>query len=232
MKIRIVYNYILFRLGIRHILPAYFIRKIRVQECDEPIVKLSDNSTILSVGGQELLGRKSVIHKLERISAKLEKRGMKLLIYELYRSVNRQEQMRQEQMLALQSQYPELPDDEIVKMTDKRVSSAGGGHQTGGAVDLTICSMGGIPLDMGGAYLEFSNRTETYSNSLTQQQYENRKLLNQLMAEEGFVNYPAEWWHFSYGDKMWAAYSNKKVAFYDIISSKMSPTCSLVRSLV
>ncbi|HAE24988.1 MAG TPA: hypothetical protein DCG33_06580 [Prevotellaceae bacterium] len=33
----------------------------------------------------------------------------------------------------------------------------------------------------------------------------------------GFANYPAEWWHFCYGDKMWAAYNNKKTAFYDVL---------------
>lgn len=42
------------------------------------------------------------------------------------------------------------------------------------------------------------------------------------MTEEGFVNYPAEWWHFSYGDKMWAAYSYKKYAFYDIIPQEIN----------
>lgn len=217
MSIRIIYNYVLVRLGIRHILPSYYIRRTIVEECGEPIVKLSDDSAILSAGGQPLFGRKSVITKLEKIADRLAKHGMNLLVYELYRSVDRQEQMRQEQMIALKSEYTELSEDEIRKMTDKRVSAVGGGHQTGGAVDLTICQSDGTTLDMGTDYLEFNKHTETYSNSLTQQQIENRKLLNQMMTEEGFVNYPAEWWHFSYGDKMWAAYSNKKVAFYDII---------------
>lgn len=218
MSIRIIYNYVLFRLGIRHILPSYFIRRIMVEECEEPIVKLPDDSAILSAGGRPLFGRKSVIVKLEKIADKLTKHGMKLLVYELYRSVDRQEQMRQEQMTLIRREFPELSEDEICKMTDKRVSAIGGGHQTGGAVDLTICQSDGATLDMGTDYLEFNKRTETYSKTIAQQQIENRELLNQMMAEEGFVNYPAEWWHFSYGDKMWAAYSNKKVAFYDVIT--------------
>jgi D-alanyl-D-alanine dipeptidase len=31
------------------------------------------------------------------------------------------------------------------------------------------------------------------------------------------VNYPAEWWHYSYGDRMWAAYSNRRTAIYGVL---------------
>ena len=143
MSIRVIYNYVLVRLGIRHILPSYYIRRTIVEECGEPIVNLSDDSAILSAGGHPLFGRKSVITKLERIADKLSEQGMNLLVYELYRSVDRQKQMRREQMIALKNKYPELSEDEICKMTDKRVSAIGGGHQTGGAVDLTICRSDG-----------------------------------------------------------------------------------------
>ncbi len=34
------------------------------------------------------------------------------------------------------------------------------------------------------------------------------------MKKQGFVNYPAEWWHWSYGDKMWAAYGKHPYAFF------------------
>lgn len=45
----------------------------------------------------------------------------------------------------------------------------------------------------------------------------NRLILLRAMQRAGFVNYPTEWWHFSYGDKMWAAYCNKKTAVYDVV---------------
>ena len=45
-------------------------------------------------------------------------------------------------------------------------------------------------------------------------------LVDESLINAGFVNYPAEWWHFSYGDKLWAAYSNKKSAMYgEIVAS-------------
>ena len=34
------------------------------------------------------------------------------------------------------------------------------------------------------------------------------------MKKAGFVNYPPEWWHWSYGDRYWAAALNKKFAIY------------------
>ena len=34
------------------------------------------------------------------------------------------------------------------------------------------------------------------------------------MENAGFKNYPNEWWHFCYGDRMWAAYSKRKDCFY------------------
>ena len=45
----------------------------------------------------------------------------------------------------------------------------------------------------------------------------NRMLLKNVLENAGFKNYPQEWWHYSYGDKMWAAYSFKKKAFYGFI---------------
>ncbi|MFZ9739796.1 MAG: M15 family metallopeptidase, partial [Prochlorotrichaceae cyanobacterium] len=28
--------------------------------------------------------------------------------------------------------------------------------------------------------------------------------LRQVMTTAGFANHPKEWWHFSYGDQLWA----------------------------
>ena len=33
----------------------------------------------------------------------------------------------------------------------------------------------------------------------------NRRLLHWLMTQEGFAGHPDEWWHFSWGDQLWAA---------------------------
>lgn len=82
-------------------------------------------------------------------------------------------------------------------------------HSTGAAIDLTIIDDRGRLLDMGsdidaiGAvslpnhYLEARQKPETAFHN-------NRELLNCVMTTAGFRRLPHEWWHFSYGDQVWA----------------------------
>ena len=42
----------------------------------------------------------------------------------------------------------------------------------------------------------------------------NRRLLYWLMEEEGFCNNPTEWWHYSFGDQMWARLTGAEAAYY------------------
>jgi D-alanyl-D-alanine dipeptidase len=41
-------------------------------------------------------------------------------------------------------------------------------------------------------------------------------LLHWLMVEEGFAGHPDEWWHFSWGDQMWAAITGAPAAHYGL----------------
>ena len=91
--------------------------------------------------------------------------------------------------------------------------AADSGHTTGGAVDVTLLYCG-KEVDCGSYYLEFTAKTPTWSKELSYCQKRNRFILYNAMTQAGFVNYPLEWWHFCYGDKMYAAYKFKKKAFY------------------
>ncbi|MFF7443167.1 M15 family metallopeptidase [Streptomyces sp. NPDC008122] len=42
----------------------------------------------------------------------------------------------------------------------------------------------------------------------------NRDLLARTMGDAGFINYPAEWWHWSYGDRYWALITKADSAIY------------------
>jgi D-alanyl-D-alanine dipeptidase len=52
------------------------------------------------------------------------------------------------------------------------------------------------------------------SDKITEEQKANRKILRDAMEKEDFVWYPGEWWHYCFGDRMWAVYSNQKECFY------------------
>lgn len=41
-----------------------------------------------------------------------------------------------------------------------------------------------------------------------------RTMLGNAMRRAGFVNYPTEWWHWSYGDRYWALLTGAPHAHY------------------
>jgi len=60
----------------------------------------------------------------------------------------------------------------------------------------------------------YDDSAKTYYSKLTKIQKENRQLLIDIMTNVGFVNYPYEWWHWSYGDKYWAYIKKRRFAIY------------------
>ncbi len=77
-------------------------------------------------------------------------------------------------------------------------------HNFGSAVDLTIATTEGIPLDMGTAFDFFGELAQPRhedrflkEKKLTQQQIDNRRLLRQVMTQAGFLTISIEWWHFN-----------------------------------
>jgi D-alanyl-D-alanine dipeptidase len=92
-------------------------------------------------------------------------------------------------------------------------------HSTGAAIDVTLFDAQGKELNMGSPIDEISDRSlpDYFANSSDEQEMEfdcDRKLLNQVMTYSGFVRHPNEWWHFSYGDQLWAWINNEKLAIY------------------
>ncbi len=93
------------------------------------------------------------------------------------------------------------------------------GHPTGGAVDIQIVK-DDMPLDMGTKIWEFTKDPYTFSPFIEQDARDNRLLLRSIMMDVGFAPFDGEWWHFSYGDKEWAAYYKKPSAVYNQIEFK------------
>ena len=50
------------------------------------------------------------------------------------------------------------------------------------------------------------------------------------MHGAGFVNYPHEWWHWSYGDRFWGCMTGR-AAIYDSVTLRESTTARLLRTL-
>jgi D-alanyl-D-alanine dipeptidase len=84
-------------------------------------------------------------------------------------------------------------------------------------------------LDMGTSIADFSQGKKiwTFFPSISSETRENRWLLRRLLMREGFAPFDGEWWHFSYGDREWAKYYDKKEAIYDSIKLKLDDHSSL-----
>ncbi|MFY7802803.1 MAG: M15 family metallopeptidase [Limnoraphis robusta] len=88
-------------------------------------------------------------------------------------------------------------------------------HSTGAAIDITLVNHTGKIVDMGSPIDEISPRS--YPNhfaksyhSIEQKYHQNRQILAAVMISAGFQQHPNEWWHFSYGDQMWAWLNNQQ----------------------
>ena len=88
-------------------------------------------------------------------------------------------------------------------------------HSTGAAVDLSIVDSKGKLLDMGTDFGTQTKESETDCETISEKAKKNRQLFVDVMTKAGFVNFPTEWWHWSYGDRYWAAEKKKSFSFYD-----------------
>lgn len=219
-KMKTFIKYILWLLGLRKTLPASTINKIKVVENSEPLVELKSDgifffSKDLALRPAVYL-RKEVLSRLKNATKQLPD-GYFFKILSAYRSSEEQLALWNKEYAYFKRQNSKATDAELTKMTkavcaDPRQGY--GGHQTGGAIDLCLCDKNGKEFDMGTDYLSKSPEIKTFSKNISPLQKENRKILYDALASAGFINYPNEWWHYCFGDKMWAAYSKKKTCFY------------------
>jgi len=91
--------------------------------------------------------------------------------------------------------YPELPKQELFARGYIAKQSS---HSRGSAVDLTLLDMKtGKELDMGSPFDLFSEISHPDYRGVTEEQYNNRMLLQQVMVRNGFAPIDCEWWHFA-----------------------------------
>ncbi|MEB3295214.1 MAG: M15 family metallopeptidase [Synechococcales bacterium] len=82
-------------------------------------------------------------------------------------------------------------------------------HSTGAAIDLTLVNEKGQAIDMGGAIDELSPRSYPnhyigLADPVAEIYDRHRQLLHYVMQTAGFQRHYHEWWHFSWGDQLWA----------------------------
>lgn len=197
---------------------------VSVRECGEPLVDLNEFDIQISpIRASFYTGftkvRTTVAEKLMEVQKKLPA-GLRILFSEGHRPISLQRQMFDEYCQQLILLHPDWDQKLIQREATKLIASPDDvpPHSTGGAIDLTLLDENGEPLDMGSLIDEDpqqnGNRNYTFSAHISAHARANRKILCDALNHAGFVNYPAEWWHWSYGDKYWAYQTRHPHAIY------------------
>ena len=95
--------------------------------------------------------------------------------------------------------YPELEKDVLFPQGYIMEHS---GHSRGSTVDLTLFDMDEErEVDMGGTFDYFGELSHPDYTDITDEQYEMRMLLREVMMKHGFRPLDEEWWHFTLDDE-------------------------------
>jgi len=214
------------------------VQAIPIEECGEPLVDIRQAGGLLYGPPPECEHtepdytrlRLSVYNRLLKAQSLLPD-GLKFRLYEGYRSLNVQGWLFDQERQRVQARNPDLSDEALWLETTRLVSAPftfdgkpnTPPHSTGAAVDLEIIDAQGNVIDFGMEVGDWINVTpalcRTETEGLSDIARSNRELLVTVMSGVGFVNYPEEWWHFSYGDQFWACLSDQPNAIYGRIDS-------------
>lgn len=207
------------------------VLEIPIQENNDPLVDIRDFTEILvdaresEVSNSYFMLRKSVVDLLLSATKYLP-RDICFLIVEGHRSLSLQKRYFKEYLKKLKIIYPSWNKEQIYKEVSKFVAPPKftPPHSTGGAIDLTLATSIDNELDMGTSLSaspeESDNGCFTSAENISDLAKENRRLLVDAMSKVGFVNYPTEWWHWSYGDRYWAHQVGNPFALFNSIKPK------------
>lgn len=195
---------------------------VPIPQSDE-IVTRYDKRDMLEIYGETMWVRAEVLMRLQAAASELRQVApeFKLKVVYAYRTPEIQLAYFERELAVVRQEMPHLGDTEArahahLLVADPRVA----GHPTGGAVDVTIVS-GATELDMGCRIADRAMKAvfPTFVEGISAAQAQNRFFLRDAMLRQGFAPFDGEWWHFSYGDREWAAYWQQAAALYDVIAS-------------
>lgn len=201
------------------------VAAVPVQEGGERLVDVRRESRLLvderkwqdSAGAFAHL-REGVLDRLLKAQGQLP-HGMRLLFVEGYRPPSLQRRYFDKYAAQLRADHPEWAADQLRSAASRYVSPPETApHSAGAAVDLTLADGDGRELDMGtrvnATPEESAGACYTRAENISDEARSHRDVLSAALAAAGLVNYPTEWWHWSYGDRYWALRTGAAAAHY------------------
>ena len=147
---------------------------------------------------------KEAARALKAVSNEMIVKGYRLKIFDAYRPVCAVNQFKFWAIEDLDVRmkpyfYPEIEKQDLFKLGYIAARSS---HSRGSTVDLTLLDMQtGKEVDMGSPFDLFSEKSHPDYRGITDEQYENRMLLQKAMVRNGFETLDCEWWHFTLKDE-------------------------------
>ena len=148
-------------------------------------------------------------------------RDLRLALNEGYRRPHVQRAAFERYAARLRREHPGADADRIDALASRYIAPpAWAPHTAGAAADVVLTDPDGVVLDVGcpvDADPEASaGRCYTAHPDVTGEALLLRRALVGAMSAAGLVNYPTEWWHWSYGDRYWALVTGEPRAHYDV----------------
>ncbi|TDC24062.1 dipeptidase [Streptomyces sp. 8K308] len=201
------------------------VAAIPVVECGERLVDVRRHapSLLVDTRKQDATGafahlREGVVERLLHAQTRLPA-GLRLLFVEGYRPPSLQRAYFEEYAGRLRADHPAWSAEQVHAAASRYVSPPEiAPHSAGAAVDLTLADAEGRELDMGTRLNadpeESGGACFTHAENISHQARANRATLGDALSATGLVNYPTEWWHWSFGDRYWALTTGAPSARY------------------
>lgn len=196
------------------------VRGIHVKESEQPpeLVDMAATGEFLfcTKFAKQFLLRRVVCEKLVAAQKRLPD-GYRFMLFEAFRPRARQIELWNGVMAQLKREHPNRDDEQYRLEAEKFVANPhgfGSGHQAGAAVDISLADASGQEIFFGTQVQEFNEKTQTRNARLSPEEAHLRVVLKTALESEGVINYPDEWWHFSYGDRLWAEVTQRNAAFF------------------
>jgi D-alanyl-D-alanine dipeptidase len=201
------------------------ITSLPVVECGEPLIDVRTVPALRVDGrladdeGAYALLRRSVVDRLVTAQTLLPPQ-LRLLLVEGYRPLALQTRYFQAQVDVLRERGTGDDEAALQREASTYISPPEvAPHVAGAAADLTLCTVDGIELPMGTDVNDTdTSRCHTDATDLLATEADNRRLMATALRAAGLVNYPSEWWHWSYGDRYWAFSTGHQHAIYGPMS--------------
>jgi len=189
------------------------VAAVPVHDSGEPLVALD-----ASFGPARALVRAEVAERLSG-AQELLPRGIRLRVLEGHRTRVDQLAIIARYSGEVCAAHPGISAGDLDRLVSRFVAPLGvAPHVAGAAVDLTLVDACGEELDLGtpvDATPEQSDGACYFAaDGISPDARAHRRLLAAVLTPVGLVNYPTEWWHWSFGDRYWALAVGAPAAVY------------------